>query len=276
MSISITRANARLRGSARALAIIGEFGVVLALAILGSSVLLRLATRLDGTDAAVSTLPNFLEHAVRSIHRFSAASVGLLAIAASLLSWMHRNSIAQARWPTAGVVLATLILAAIGPLTPGYRYAAVTLANVLCGSALLMSCWWLRETLLYPDGRDPAPTRGLVLAVLALWIHMGSGALGSAFQMRGLHWVTYLHVATAPLFVLAYGDVLWTHVGHGRTVDRLARPLTLLLVGQVCAGLALLWIDQQPIWLGVTHALASQLLAIGLISFAIRKQTQGT
>ena len=253
----------------RPLQAIGATGAVLALAILAASVLLRLTTVFDAAGQAISTLPAAVESATRLVHRLAASGVGVLALSAAILCWMRRRSAAGALRPTVWIAVATIVLAVIGPLTPGYKFAAVTVANVVGGMVLLMSCWWLRESLAFPvpgrAARDPL----LVTAFFVLLLHAGSGAAASAFEMRGIRLAAFVHVGTAMLATMFVGAVLWERrgcEGQARTVG----ATTLLLTAQLILGLATMWIDPRPVWMGFVHAMLSLLFACGLVSVAVR------
>ncbi len=172
------------RRGAPSLIVLGTAGAALALVILGASVLLRLTTQWDSSGVAVSTLVPAIERAVRLTHRLTASGVGLLAIVVSVLVWLRRRAPGSFWMPTAWMVGATVLLAAIGPLTPGYRYASVTVANVVAGTILLMSCWWLREAAALGAGTATARHPWLTAGVLAFLAHIGSGAAASAWEMR--------------------------------------------------------------------------------------------
>lgn len=263
------------RGSAKPLQAIGATGAAMALVILCASVVLRLSTRFDANGAPFSTLPSAVEDAVRLTHRLTASSVGLLAIAALVLAWLRRASLPRAMWPTAGIVVATTLLAVIGPLTPGYHYAWVTVANVVGGTVLLMSCWWLREAMAQGSRQAPSRHPWLVAALAMFLVHIGSGALASALEMRGLHWVAYVHIGTAILFLIAAGEVV-SERSSQQPFSPLVRRLTALLAVQIVLGLLMLWLGRQTVWLGLPHALVSQLLAAGLVSVALRRSTGTT
>ena len=85
----------------------GTAGAALALVILGASVLLRLSTEFDSSGVPVSTLPTAIENAVRLTHRITAASVGLIAIALTLMCWLRKAELSYAFKPSARVVAAT-------------------------------------------------------------------------------------------------------------------------------------------------------------------------
>lgn len=253
-----------------ALNALGTVGAALALVILGASVLLRLATEWDGSGAPVSSLAPSTEAAVRLTHRLTASSVGVLAMVATVLVWLRRKMPGSLWMPTAGLVGATVLLAVIGPLTPGYRYVSVTVANVVGGTVLLMCCWWLREASALGASAAPARHRWLMAALLAFLVHVGSGAAASAWEMRGLHWVAYVHTVTAILLLFTVSQVLSERT-TGSPLGRLANAMTALLGIQIAMGAVLMWLGRQPLWLGVAHALMSQVLAAGLVSVALRR-----
>lgn len=272
--LDATHAKPPTSASARTLLAIGAAGSVLALIILGVSILLRLTTLLANDGPPGSALPATTENAMRLLHRLAASAVGLLAIWASALCWLRRPLRASAMLPTAWVVAATVLLAAIGPLTPGYRFTAVTVANVVGGTVLLMAFWWLREALVAAPTEIRARDPLLFPALLALVVHVGCGAAASALQMRGIRWVAFIHVGSAVLVVIFVGTLLW--VRHGRpALTRLVSTMTLLLAAQVLLGIVLLGLEQRPVWLGFLHAMLSPLLAAGLVSIAVRDAAGG-
>lgn len=259
----------------RTLLAIGTTGSALALVILGVSILLRLTTVFAENGAPVSILPVAIESAVRLTHRLAASGVGLLALWATVLCLIRRPLVARAVMPTAWMVAATVLLAAIGPLTPGYRFATVTVANVVGGTALLMACWWLREALAaapaHGQTRDPL----LLPALLVFLAHIGIGAAASALSVRGIRSLAFLHMGSAVLVVIFVGALLWAR--HSRVrLTRLVGIMTLLLAAQIVLGLALMAADSRPVLLGFMHAMISPLLAAGLVSIAMRAPTDET
>lgn len=260
---------------AKNLEVIGTIGAALSLIILGTSVLLRLTTEFDPNGALVSILPSSIENAARLTHRITASCVGLTAVALSFLCWRGRATIKHAFKPTAGVIVATVVLAAIGPLTPGYRYASITIANVVVGSALLMSFWWLRgisaRSIAQGGNQHSLPT----MTIFLFFVHIASGAAASAFHMRGIHWIAYLHIASALLFLFTAGDILWVHSKQSGAT-KLAYRVTGVLILQITIGLLLICLTKQPIWLAVVHALVSQIFAAGLISVTLRNNNKDT
>ena len=93
--------------SVRSLRAIGAIGSILALTILGASVVLRLTT-IFGTDGdALSQLSSEVENVIRMVHRLSASSVGILALAATVLGWKNRTLAPHLVKPIAWIVAAT-------------------------------------------------------------------------------------------------------------------------------------------------------------------------
>lgn len=260
-------------GPFRVLQITGAVGSVLALAILGTSIFLRLTTDVGTSGILASTLPPAVEGAARLVHRLSASGVGLLALLATLLCW-RRPAVAVAIRPTAGIVAATVVLAIIGPLTPGYRFIAVTAANVVGGTVLLASFWWLRESLATAHTPHPPSHPMLRTTFGVLFLHVGLGAAASALEMRNIHWVAFLHVGTAMLTSLLVGAILWDRRAH-KPLAKWVRALAALLAVQLVLGLLLLWIGGRPPGLGLVHAMLSPLLAAGLVSMAQRDSMEG-
>ena len=272
--VESTRPKLTLLVPNRTLLAIGTAGSALALVILGVSILLRLTTLFAEDGHPISALPAGVESAVRMLHRLAASGVGLLALWATGLCWRRRPLRAKAAMPITWIVAATVLLAAIGPLTPGYRFTAVTVANVVGGTVLLMSFWWLREALAAAPtgtrGRDPM----LLPALLAFLAHVGVGAAASALEMRGIRWVALIHMGSAVFVVVLFGALLWAR--HGRPpLTRLVTTTTLLLAAQAVLGIVLMGLDQRPVWLGLLHAMMSPLLAASLVSIAARDSTGG-
>lgn len=247
----------------------GTAGAALALVILGASVLLRLTTEFDPSGAPVSTLPSSIENAVRLTHRITAASVGLIAIGLTLMCGLRKATLTHAFKPTACIVAATVLLAVIGPLTPGYRYATVTVANVVGGSILLMSCWWLRECSAYGTAQSSGKNAALAVAIFSFLTHIASGAATSALHVRGMDWMAYVHIGSAVLFLFTAGEILWARSNQPMATKRV-NILTGILLLQITIGILLMWLGRQPIWLAVVHALVSQIFAAGLVSVSLQ------
>ncbi|MBK6592708.1 MAG: hypothetical protein IPG23_08170 [Burkholderiales bacterium] len=244
---------------------IGSIGAVLAFTILGASILLRLTTTFATDGATLSLLPSAIEDATRLVHRLAAAGLGVLALVAAVLCVMQRSRLPQAVKPVAWMVACTVLLAVIGPLTPGYRYHTVTITNVMAGTVLLMACWWLRVALVsaLPKAKSMQPmVRGTMVLLV---VHVGLGAAASAFAARGTHWVSFVHSGSAMLTLMLVGSIVWDRRG----VDRLRIPVLFtagLLVFQLVLGVSALWADGRPVWLGFVHAMLSPLLAAGLVT----------
>lgn len=255
--------------SVRVLRAIGAIASILALAILGASILLRLTTVFGADGAALSQLSSEVENAIRMVHRLSASSVGILALVAAVLGWKYWAVAPHVAKPIVWIVAATVLLAAIGPLTPGYRFSAVTIANVVAGTVLVAACWWLRETLVVVPSPVAAWDSMLSLTTAVFAIHVGLGAAASVYAVRGAHWVAFLHTGSAMLTTLLLTSVLW---------DRRLRPtqsmpvrvMAGLLGLQLVLGMVSLWLEVRPVALGFVHAMVSALLAAGLVSIAVR------
>jgi heme A synthase len=249
---------------------IGALGSVLALAILGASILLRLNTQFGADGGPQSTLQPEYENTIRMVHRLAATSLGLLALAAAILCWIRRVKLPRAVQPVVWMVAATLLLAVIGPLTPGYRYSVVTIANVVAGTVLFAACWWLWETLIATPAlvRTQLPVIRITLAIFLL--HVALGAAASDFEMRGTHWVAFVHTGSAMLTTMLLGSILWDNRKNAQSA-RLVRAMAGLLSIQVALGLVSLWMVGRPVGLGFVHAMLSPLLLAGLVSLAERE-----
>lgn len=267
---------ARLTAPIRALHWIGALGALLALTILGASILLRLTSVIGVDDVVRSTLSTGTENAVRMVHRLAASGVGILALLVTVLCWMQRRTIAHAMKSALFLVGATVLLAVIGPLTPGYRFSVITVMNVVAGTVLLGACWWLREALVNgPVSPNKAAHPMLRMAFIVLVVHVGLGALASALEMRGTHWVAFVHSGSGMLTTLLLGSILWDRHTDPR-LKSVTGIMAGLLVVQVALGVAALLIDGRPVGLGFVHAMLSPLLAAGLVSIAVRDSTPAT
>lgn len=249
---------------------IGIVAAALALLILGASILLRLTTVFAVDGHAISTLAPAVEIAIRLLHRVAASSVGLLVILAVILCWFGRPQLDKTTMTVVIWMLgATIVLAVVGPLTPGYRFLSVTIINVVGGMVLLMSCWWLSESLSAGLAQQSGRNSLVIAALIVLLVHIGSGAAASAQAMHGVHSITFIHLGSAILTTMFVGAMLWAQRGQ-RRVSRLFVMMALLLVAQVALGLALKSIGEMPVWLKFVHAMFTPLLAIGLVSIAVR------
>lgn len=259
-------------GSARAwLQRIGTFGSVLALIILGASILLRLTSVFNPQGRVGSALEPALEQVVRMLHRLSASGVALLALCAVVLCWRQRRVAPQLARPTAWIVTSTLVLAIIGPFTPGYRLAAITVVNVSCGVLLLMSFWWLRESVAsYSVGRRSVDAFSW-LAIVALLLQVGTGAAASAWEMQGVHWPALVHLAWVVLCIIPIGVLLLDQRGRSSPSWN-TFAVAGLLAGQVLLGYLLMWQGSRSVGLSFLHAMLAPLLAAGLVSLIKRCQ----
>ncbi len=252
---------------------IGAIGAVLALLILGASMFLRLATVFGPGDQAMSTLPPAIEQAARLLHRLSASGVAVLALGALVLSWRCRRPMPSLLQTTGWIVASTVVLAVIGPLTTGYRMGAVTVANVTCGMVLLMAFWWLRESMA-TLGTARGPVDGFSWAALMVFVvHVGTGAAASAWEMRGIRWPGFLHLGSLVLCIILVGSMWLTTRGNPATT-RWRTALAGLMGAQLVAGYVLMWQEPHPFGLSFLHAMLSPLLAIALVSLAVRGATR--
>lgn len=255
--------------SIRVLRAIGALGSILALTILGASILLRLTTVFGADGTLLSQLPPDVENAIRMVHRLSASSVGILALVATVLGWKNRAAVPHVVRPIVWIVAATVLLALIGPLTPGYRFSLVTIANVVAGTVLVAACCWLRETLVVVPGPVATLDSMLLLTMAVLAVHVGLGAAASAYAVRGAHWVAFLHTGSAMLATLLLASILWDRRLRPMLSTRV-RVMAGLLGLQLVLGMLSLWMEVRPVVLGFIHAMISALLAAGLVSVAVR------
>ena len=254
---------------ARSLQAMGTLGAVMAMAILAMSVLLRLTTVFAADGATSSNLPTAVEDVARLIHRLSASGVGLLALLASVVCWRHRRAVPNAVMPVALIAASTVMLALIGPLTAGYRFTAVTVANVVGGTMLLASCWWLRETLAAMAPRHPVDRPLLTAMLIVFFVHVTTGAATSALNTHGITRFAAIHQASAMLTIVLLGAILWDS-RHDARLSRLFTTMKWLLGAQIALGLTAMWPGAQAPWFALLHALVSPLLAAGLVSVAVR------
>jgi heme A synthase len=242
---------------------------MLALAILGTSMLLRLATFFGVDGNVITTLSPDWEGALRLTHRLAASGVGLLAIYAVILFWARRPLPSRVVKPIAWLVATTVFLAVIGPLTSGYRITAVTVGNVVGGMVLLMAFVWLRESVIV-DSLPRKPVAPLLRAALFIFLlHVATGAATSAHEMHGIRWFAFVHLGTALLSTMFIGAALWARrddqLVAGRVVSAACLMGMLLLLG-----FAMTWLGARPVWLTFAHGMLSPLLAIPLVSMAAR------
>ena len=248
---------------------IGAFGAVLALVILGTSMLLRLTTIFGVDGQSISTLPASVENTIRLAHRLAASAVGLLALCVAIISWTRRPLPSPFIAPMAWIVVSTVMLAIIGPLTPGYRLTTVTVGNVVGGVVLLMAFWSLRESavnkLLARNPVEPV----LSIAIVAFLAHVAAGAAASAFDMHNVRWFVFVHIGTALLATMFVGASVWDR-RRDATIAGWTVAAAGLMVLQLALGCALMWLGTRPTWLAYVHGMLSPLLAITLVSLANR------
>lgn len=266
--------NGRDRASSHAwLQRIGACGSVLALTILGASMLLRLTTVFALDGHAVSTLPADIEYATRLLHRLAASGVAVLALCAVTLCWIRRGSTAQWTKPTAWIVASTVILALIGPLTPGYQFSAITVANVTGGMVLLMAFWWLRESVATQAAMRQPIAAFSWAAIIAFVAHVGTGAAASAWEMHAVRWPAFVHLASLVLCLILIG-VIRLEFRRERLLAPWTTALASLLAIQLLVGYLMMWQDSRPLGLTFLHAMLSSLLAMALVSLAVRGSTR--
>ena len=248
---------------------IGTFGAVLALVILGTSMLLRLTTIFGVDGHTISTLPGSVENAIRLAHRLAAAAVGMLALCVAIISWTRRPLPSPFMTPIAWIVVSTVMLAIIGPLTPGYRLTIVTVCNVVGGMVLLMAFWSLRESTVNKLlARNPVEPL-LLIAILVFLAHVAAGAAASAFDMHNVRWFVFVHIGTAMLTTMFVGASLWDRRLDASIADWTVATASLMVL-QMALGCALMWLGTRPTWLAYVHGMLSPLLAITLVSLANR------
>ena len=255
----------------RACYALATIGTVLTLLILATSLLLRLATQatLDGNTESV--LAPAMEQASRTVHRLSASGVGVLALLALLMCFRKPGLGPGRKQAIAGVLVTTISLALIGPLTPGYRIEAITVLNVALGSLLLMALWSLREFTRATRERPKPLTRMALLTLAALVLHMGTGA-GAAAKSQWVHqlgWAVWLHVASAVGFIVCM--VLFMRHRRPNGGVLLVKVWRYLLMSQVLLGGLLMVLSLRPIWLNFSHGIVSALIAMVLLTLMLRQ-----
>lgn len=242
----------------------GLIGAGLALVVLGASILLRMSSRFEPDGVLVSLLPPTLEQGARLVHRLAASTSGVLALLCVVVGIKTRRMHPEFRMPIAVIAAMTLLLAAVGPLTPGYRHDWVTVCNVWGGTVLVASYWWLH--LLVVNG-PTAPAHNVWLRwVLVTWlVHIALGAATSAQFMRGQHWLGFLHSALAMLTAVLLAASL-REAWQSRHRPSLVRFLVGAFALQMMLGTVALWSDAVPVALGTLHALLSAALAMGMVA----------
>lgn len=173
----------------RLLASIARWGAALGFVVVAASALLRLGTSIDAGGNAASILAPALESFARIAHRIAASAVGLLAVAAVIVALRERPVPCARRAPLVAIVAFTLVLAAIGRYTPGYRFLGVTVANAVLGVGL--ACAFLLLSARTETRR--------MLVVAAILFEIGLGTAASAAAMHGRLAFEPLHVALGPV-----------------------------------------------------------------------------
>jgi hypothetical protein len=252
----------------RHLALAGAWGAALTLAIVGLSVLVRLATRIEAGEA-VSLLPGVVEAGVRIAHRLAATGVAVAAAVALLgvLTPQRRDS---RRVAALGAILVlTLLLASIGRYTPGYRIAAVTVANVVAGTLLASAFWWIREESHRSRWAGGAAAPVAAWAAFAALVALSAmGASASALASQGERDFGPAHLWVATLFLALSLTAAW----RNRARRAPACAVAALAAFQYLAGFAILS-HAAGAALSWVHAMGAAVLAPLLVSLAIRGQT---
>ena len=221
---------------------VGTWGALLTVVILAMTVLLRLATRIEGGEPVTTLAPDVAQW-VRLAHRVAAGAVGVLA-ALALVAARDRHTYA-----VAGL---TLLLALVGRHSAGYRVDIATVVNVAGGIALVAAFWRLRAG--GPWRADlPAAVALLLLVLLAAF-----GAATDAAAMRGERAFGPLHLGLGLLFAVVALAAAWRHRGQAAR----AAAIALLVALQVPLGLWLVASGTRPLAPGWIHAMAACVLAM--------------
>ncbi len=243
--------------------VIGALGVLLSLAVLATSALLRLATTFQDGIASTS-LPQAVEDPVRLVHRIAAMGISGLAAWAFVLAWRARTTAQpkdQGLRIATVILLLTVVLSALGPFTPGYRFDAVTVGNVTGGVALVLAFqtwWWV--TMQGRPGALPLPGIGR-WTLIAYAAQTGLGALLSAQAMTHRFDALLPHLAVA--IALVSCTMTWWAKSPG---TRRATTLALALIAmQSAGGIALALLDERPLILALAHALLTPLIGMALL-----------
>lgn len=242
----------------------GGTGVLLSLAVLAASALLRLATTLSG-GVATTSLPQAIEDPVRLVHRIAAMGISGLAIWAFVLAWRARKVAPPAdralRIATI-ILLLTVFLSALGPFTPGYRFDAVTVGNVAGGVALILAFQAWGWAAMKGSPRGAAPARIARWALLAFAAQVMLGALVSAQAMTQRFDALIPHILSA-ILVVSCAVVWWMRAPNAR---RALTAALLLIALQCIGGSALALLAVRPLLLAVGHAMLSPLIGMALVN----------
>lgn len=248
---------------------------LLALVVLTASAGLRLGTVWSVSDGARSVLAPSVQGGVRLLHRLAAGGLGALALGFAWLALRRRYALSSASRLLAGtVVLTVLVLAVIGPLTPGYRHAWVTVANVVLGTVLAGACWGLAARLRGAGMGLPPPTSqradALVALCLLTQVLLGATASDGAMRLGALPDTAFVHAFFALVVVLILGWWLWQQ----RAIDGLGLRVRVagVLLGIQCAlGLAAALNASVVMALGLAHAVGSALLVACCADLCVRR-----
>ena len=252
--------------SARRLSRLGAWGIALTLVVVAASALLRLGTTLDAGGNVSAELSAGLQRWVRPAHRLAASGVAIVALLAVVVAFASRPVGARRFAVLAAIAGLTTLLAILGPLTPGYGLAAVTIANAVGGIALACAFAWLDER------ASPFPARTVSLVAMgALALVLAHGALGTAASAAAMHGERGLdpwHVASGPVVVA----VATCAAGFGSRSLR-APALRWTVFGAALAQMALgmmlaaLPASRVASW---SHAMGAFALALALAALAAR------
>ena len=255
----------------RAWYVLGTVGTILALVILATSLLLRIATQTTLDGHTQSVLSPALEQVSRLLHRLAASGVGVLALIAIVMCFRKASLASGIIQASTLVLVTTASLAVIGPLTPGYHIAAVTVLNVGLGSILLLSFWQLREIALAAP-HTPRPLSRIALFTLtALMLHIGTGAAAAASSqwLPSLDLNVWLHLASAVGLMVLIALLMRQH--RKSAVVSTIKVFRYLMVGQILLGGLMMVLDERPIWVNFAHGMVSALLALLLLALIHRQ-----
>lgn len=253
----------RAARAARVLAVAGAWGAGLTVVIVAASALVRLATRIEAGEA-ISMLPPAVESAVRLLHRLSAMGVSLLALLALATSLVAARAAPARVLAACAAVALVAVLAILGRQSPGYRDAAVTAANVACGTLLAALFAWLHaQSRVAP--RRAWPARLPLAAIAVLLAASATGAASHALALHGARGLESAHLWLGHLFLALAVAAAWVHR------DRRARALgvALVSVAQAILGFLMLVPGAAPGVAAGLHAVASVGLALLLVSLAM-------
>lgn len=236
-------------------------GAALSVIVVGASALLRLGTSLDAGGNVLATLPASLQQGTRLAHRIAATGVALIGLVA-LGSAFLPGSAVRARLKALGAVLALVaLLAAIGPWTPGYRFATVTLVNAAGGIALACAFVWL--------GAGATRLRRAALAALVIvLLHSALGAAASFGAMHGTRALDPLHVALGPVAAAA---VVFTALRRSESPSSRGLRAGLVAMAMVQMALGAAVAAAPSLGIAWAHALGACLLAALLAALAARR-----